>query len=62
MNAPPAKVYEAWTDAKKITHWFGPENAEVLRATTDVRVGGRSASSFVGPTARNTTWAAPTAK
>ena len=24
MNAPPAKVYEAWTDAKKISHWFGP--------------------------------------
>ena len=49
MNAPPAKVYEAWTDAKKISHWFGPENAEVLRATTDVRVGGRFRIVFRGP-------------
>ena len=49
MNAPPAKVYEAWTDAKKITHWFGPENAEVLRATADVRVGGRFRIVFRGP-------------
>jgi uncharacterized protein YndB with AHSA1/START domain len=49
MNALPAKVYEAWTDAKKIPHWFGPENAEVLRATADVRVGGRFRIVFRGP-------------
>src|SRR4051794_10233997 len=49
MNALPAKVYEAWTDAKKISHWFGPENAEVLHATTDVRVGGRFRIVFRGP-------------
>ena len=49
MNALPAKVYEAWTDAKKIPHWFGPENAEVLCATTDVRVGGRFRIVFRGP-------------
>ena len=49
MNAPPAIVYEAWTDAKKISHWFGPENAEVLRATMDVRVGGRFRIVFRGP-------------
>jgi uncharacterized protein YndB with AHSA1/START domain len=49
MNAPPAKVYEAWTDAKKIPHWFGPENAEVLHATTDVRVGGRFRIVFRAP-------------
>jgi len=49
MNALPATVYEAWTDAKKISHWFGPENAEVLRATADVRVGGRFRIVFRGP-------------
>ena len=49
MNALPATVYEAWTDAKKISHWFGPENAEVLHATTDVRVGGRFRILFRGP-------------
>jgi uncharacterized protein YndB with AHSA1/START domain len=49
LNASPAKVYEAWTDAEKISHWFGPENAEVLLATTDVRVGGRFRIVFRGP-------------
>jgi uncharacterized protein YndB with AHSA1/START domain len=49
MNALPAKVYEAWTDPKKISHWFGPENTEVLRAATDVRVGGRFRIVFRGP-------------
>jgi uncharacterized protein YndB with AHSA1/START domain len=49
MNAPPAKVYEAWTDAKKISHWFGPENAEVSHAMADVRVGGRFRIVFRGP-------------
>ena len=25
FNAPPAKVYAAWTDPKMIARWFGPE-------------------------------------
>ena len=41
LNAPPAKVYGAWTDPAQIAHWFGPAQAETLRAETDVRVGGR---------------------
>jgi uncharacterized protein YndB with AHSA1/START domain len=41
INAPPAKVYEAWTDPAKITRWFGPPQIEMLRAEADVRVGGR---------------------
>jgi uncharacterized protein YndB with AHSA1/START domain len=41
LNAPPAKVYAAWTDPEKIARWWGPAGAEVLRAETDVRVGGR---------------------
>ena len=42
LNAPPAKVYAAWTDAKKLVHWFGP--AETIDgsviADLNVRVGG----------------------
>jgi uncharacterized protein YndB with AHSA1/START domain len=49
LNAPPAKIYRAWTDAAKISRWFGPENAEILRAETDVRVGGRFRIVFRGP-------------
>jgi uncharacterized protein YndB with AHSA1/START domain len=49
LNARPAKVYGAWTDSARISHWFGPENAEILRAETDVRVGGRFRIVFRGP-------------
>ena len=41
LNAPPARVYEAWTDPAKIMRWFGPANAETLRAETNPEVGGR---------------------
>lgn len=41
LNAPPAKVYEAWTDPAKMMRWFGPAQAETVRAETDPRVGGR---------------------
>jgi uncharacterized protein YndB with AHSA1/START domain len=40
LNAPPAKVYAAWTNAEKITRWWGPERTETLSAEADVRVGG----------------------
>lgn len=41
FNAPPAKVYAAWTDPEKIARWFGPDGGAVLSAESDVRVGGR---------------------
>ena len=24
LNAPPSKVFAAWTDPEKLAHWFGP--------------------------------------
>jgi uncharacterized protein YndB with AHSA1/START domain len=41
LNAPPAKVFSAWTDPQRLTRWFGPDGGAVLHADTDVRVGGR---------------------
>jgi uncharacterized protein YndB with AHSA1/START domain len=41
FNAPPEKVYAAWTDAAKIVKWFGPDGGAVTHADTDVRTGGR---------------------
>jgi len=41
LNAPPAKVYAAWTDPAKLARWFGPGPIDSVRAETDVRVGGR---------------------
>jgi uncharacterized protein YndB with AHSA1/START domain len=41
LNAPPAKVFAAWTDAAKLMKWFGPSRVEVVHAEADARVGGR---------------------
>jgi uncharacterized protein YndB with AHSA1/START domain len=41
INAPPAKIYQAWTDPQKMMRWYAPADAETLRAETDARVGGR---------------------
>jgi uncharacterized protein YndB with AHSA1/START domain len=48
INAPPEKIYAAWTDPQKIAHWFGPSTVRAgsLQATTDLRVGGRYRISF----------------
>jgi uncharacterized protein YndB with AHSA1/START domain len=40
-DAPPAKVFSAWTDAKKLARWFCPRASEPVLAETDPRVGGR---------------------
>lgn len=40
-NAPPAKVYAAWTDPEKMKRWMGPEGVQGLRCEIDARVGGR---------------------
>jgi uncharacterized protein YndB with AHSA1/START domain len=48
LNAPPAKVWAAWTDPEKIAHWFGPAQTKdgSVRAELDVRVGSRFRASF----------------
>ena len=48
LNAPPAKVYAAWTNPQNITRWFGPANARIgsVQAEIDARIGGRFRISF----------------
>ena len=41
FNAPPAKVFSAWTDPEKVKRWMGPGEVKVLRAESDPRTGGR---------------------
>jgi uncharacterized protein YndB with AHSA1/START domain len=48
INAPPAKVFSAWTDPEKISRWWGPGQTEVLRAEADARIGGRFRVVFRG--------------
>ena len=53
INAPPEKVYAAWTDPEKIAHWFGPSQVKAgsVQAGIDLRVGGRYRISFENGTA-----------
>jgi uncharacterized protein YndB with AHSA1/START domain len=48
IEAPPGKVFQAWTDPKKLVQWFGPaETAQAsVRAELDARPGGRFKVSF----------------
>ena len=47
FNAPPEKVYAAWTDPKKLAHWMGPTGTQRVEAECDLRVGGRYAVKMV---------------
>lgn len=40
LNAPPEKVFAAWTDPRIMALWFGPHGTHVSQATADLRVGG----------------------
>ncbi|OYW62548.1 MAG: hypothetical protein B7Z40_16520 [Bosea sp. 12-68-7] len=40
LNATPAEVFEAWTDAKLLMQWFGPENVVTQEVSVDAQVGG----------------------
>ena len=48
LNAPPAKVYAAWTDPAQLARWFGPAETVPgsVKAELDVRVGGCFRASF----------------
>ena len=35
FNAPPEKVFSAWTDPEKVKRWMGPGEVKVLRVETD---------------------------
>ena len=48
IDAPPEKIYAAWTHPVKIARWFGPAQVKAgsVRADIDLRVGGRYRISF----------------
>ena len=49
INAPPAKVFQAWTDPALITQWFTPPPWKTTHAETDLRPGGASLIVMRGP-------------
>lgn len=46
LNAPPTKVYSAWTEPEKLARWWGPGQSDNVQAELDVRAGGRFWVSF----------------
>jgi uncharacterized protein YndB with AHSA1/START domain len=50
LNAPPAKVYAAWTNPTQLARWFGPTDTvkDSVKAELDVRVDGKFRVSFTG--------------
>jgi uncharacterized protein YndB with AHSA1/START domain len=49
IDAPPALVFEAWTDQRHVGHWFGPDGFVTTTASMDVRPGGRWRFTMRGP-------------
>src|SRR5690606_40541586 len=41
FNAPPARVWQAWTDPEMVMKWWGPEHFTSPVAEVDFRVGGK---------------------
>ena len=41
FNAPPEKVFDAWTDPEKLKRWMGPGEMGTVLAESDARRGGR---------------------
>jgi len=64
LNAPPSKVFAAWTDPEKLAHWFGPADTVAASASAelDVRVGGRFRVHSAPRTASSMRSAASTAR
>ncbi len=40
IDAPRRLVFEAWTDAEQVAHWWGPQGFVTTHCDMDIRVGG----------------------
>lgn len=49
IDAPPAKVFDAWTRPELITQWFAPKPYTTPKADIDLRVGGRNNITMRSP-------------
>lgn len=49
IDAPPARVFQAWTDPALVTQWFTPPPFKTVSAETDLRPGGSSLIVMEGP-------------
>lgn len=49
LAAPPATVWQVWSDPRKLERWWGPPEWPATFVDHDVRVGGRSSYFMTGP-------------
>ena len=49
FNAPPERVFAAWTEPEMLAKWWGPEGAKLPGALMEFRVGGRYRTAMTGP-------------
>lgn len=49
IAAPPAKVWQCWTDPDILPRWFGPEGYSCVTKTIDLRQGGQWSFDMIGP-------------
>ena len=64
INAPPAKIFAAWTDPEKLAHWFGPADTVAGSASAELMSRSAAASASASPpqTASSMRSAASTAR
>jgi len=41
IQAPPERLFQAWTEPAQLREWWGPEGVACIGAEVDLRVGGR---------------------
>jgi len=49
LDAPPALVFKAWTDAEHLPRWFAPPGCTIVFHRLDIREGGTFLSCIHGP-------------
>jgi uncharacterized protein YndB with AHSA1/START domain len=49
VAAPPARVFEAWSEAHHLARWFGPDGFEIESVEANIQEGGHWRFAFVGP-------------
>ncbi|WP_158814153.1 SRPBCC family protein [Methylocapsa sp. S129] len=49
IAAPRERVFQAWSDPKQITQWFGPDGFKIESLECDIRAGGRWRFVYTGP-------------
>ena len=51
INAPPARVFDAWTDPEQVVKWWGPRGFTTTTHKLEVKPGGVWCFVMHGPTA-----------